>query len=312
MPGNNLDDSTKQNPYAYIARSQDYAVYSVGRNGCRLRDSLHILVPDNHPLAGPVDTSICKGQPAFLSASGGQTYQWFEVNEGVFSSAAGSLSCTDCDHPVATPQKTTTYGIVFANQVGFGNPKNPEYITGCPDTTYITVHVYELPNVHIMNADTTITIGQSIPLYVQGAQVYSWAPSGSLTDPNAPVTYAHPTTTTTYVATGVDIHGCASTDTVRIAVNYHSNLLIPSGFTPNGDGMNDEFRIVNPLVQRLLEFRVFNRWGQEIFTTTDIKKGWDGTWRGETQPVGTYQYLIRVGYADQTVETYKGDINLIR
>jgi gliding motility-associated-like protein len=114
------------------------------------------------------------------------------------------------------------------------------------------------------------------------------------------------------VATGYDQYNCSSTDTVKVSVNYHTNLLLPSGFTPNGDGVNDEFRVVNANVQRLLEFRVFNRWGQEVFSTTDIRRGWDGTWGGEAQPVGVYQYLIRVGYADQTIETYKGDVTLIR
>ncbi len=108
------------------------------------------------------------------------------------------------------------------------------------------------------------------------------------------------------------MNSCAYTDSVKVSVNYHTNILIPSGFTPNGDGRNDEFKIVNPLVQRLMEFRVFNRWGQEVFSTTDITKGWDGKWKGVTQDIGTYEYIIRVGYADQTTEMYKGSVQLIR
>jgi gliding motility-associated-like protein len=301
-----------QNPKTYVARSQNYAVYSIGRNGCLLRDSLHIYVPEHHVSAGPVDTFICQGQPAFLYASGGEAYKWYEVHGGAFSDASGSLNCTTCDAPVATPMQTTTYAIVYSNETTVGNPNNPGFGTGCPDTLFITVNVRMHPNVEVLNRDTTITIGQSVPLYVQGAQYYSWSPSGSLSDPNAPVTMAHPTVTTTYVATGFDPYHCAYSDTVKVTVNYHAPILIPSGFTPNGDGLNDEFRIVNGSVQKLLEFRVFNRWGQEVFSTTDINKGWDGTWRGEKQDVGTYQYIIRVGYADQTTELYKGDVNLIR
>jgi gliding motility-associated-like protein len=312
MPGNNLQDSTVQNPYAYIGHSQDYAVYSVGRNGCKLRDSLHIYMPDHKLNAGPVDTFICKGQPAFLFASGGEAYNWFEVNEGVFSDASGSLSCTDCDRPTARPAKTTTYAVVFQNERAVGNPANPGYGIGCPDTMFITVNVWTLPNVDLINADTTITIGKSVQLYVQGAQHYTWSPTNGLSDPNAPNTMAHPTTTTTYVVTGFDMNGCTYTDSVKITLNYHTNLLIPTGFTPNGDGLNDVFRIVNPEVQRLMEFRVFNRWGQEIFTTTDISKGWDGTWKGVPQEIGTYQYIIRVGYFDNTTELYKGDVQLIK
>jgi gliding motility-associated-like protein len=61
-----------------------------------------------------------------------------------------------------------------------------------------------------------------------------------------------------------------------------------------------------------MEFRVFNRWGQEIFATQDINSGWDGTWKGEPQEVGSYQYIIRVGYPDGNVETFKGDVALVR
>jgi gliding motility-associated-like protein len=145
-----------------------------------------------------------------------------------------------------------------------------------------------------------------------GAQHYSWSPVGSLSNPNAPRTIATPTSTTTYVAAGFDVNNCAFRDSVRVTVKYHGNLLIPSGFTPNGDGINDIFKVVNPRVQSLMEFRVFNRWGQEVFSTTNINKGWDGTWKGIPQDIGTYQYLIRVGYADGLTELYKGDVQLIR
>ncbi|MEO6833816.1 MAG: gliding motility-associated C-terminal domain-containing protein, partial [Chitinophagaceae bacterium] len=74
----------------------------------------------------------------------------------------------------------------------------------------------------------------------------------------------------------------------------------------------DVFKIVNPSFQRLMEFRVFNRWGQEVFSTTDINAGWDGTWKGIDQPTGVYQYLIRVGSPDGKAETYKGDVTLVR
>jgi gliding motility-associated-like protein len=311
-PGNNLQDSSAQNPNAYIARSINYAVYSVGRNGCQLRDSLHIYVPEHHVLASPVDTSICEGQPAFLYATGGEAYKWFEVREGAFQDASGSLNCTDCDAVIAMPKQTTTYAIVFSNETNVGNPANPGYGVGCPDTLMITVNVWKHPEVRVLNNDTTITIGQSVPLYVQGAQHFSWSPVGSLSDPNAPMTIATPTQTTSYVATGFDMNGCAYRDTVKVTVNYHGNLLIPTGFTPNGDGLNDVFKIVNPRVQALQEFRVFNRWGQEVFTTTNVNAGWDGTWKGVKQELGTYQYIIRVGYADGLTELYKGDVQLIR
>ncbi len=61
-----------------------------------------------------------------------------------------------------------------------------------------------------------------------------------------------------------------------------------------------------------MEFRVFNRQGIEVFSTNDSRTGWDGTYNGKPQDMGTYHYLIRVAYPDGYVETYKGETTLIR
>jgi gliding motility-associated-like protein len=192
------------------------------------------------------------------------------------------------------------------------NPVNPNYEIGCPDTLFTTVNIHPLPPVFSSNRDTTIGYGKSIRLYATGASNFTWTPVGSLNDPNSPSPIATPTATTNYIVSGMDSNGCVSRDTVKVRVDYQQNLLIPSAFTPNNDGRNDVFKVINASFQRLMEFRVFNRWGQEIFSTTDIQSGWDGKWKGVDQPLGNYQYLIRVAYPDGNVDTYKGDINLVR
>ena len=98
----------------------------------------------------------------------------------------------------------------------------------------------------------------------------------------------------------------------RAYVVYRDSLLVPTAFTPNGDGRNDVFRVANLSFQKLIEFRVFNRWGQEVYSTTDNNGGWDGTWKGVAQDMGIYTYIIRVAFPDGTVSTYKGDVTLIR
>ncbi len=89
-------------------------------------------------------------------------------------------------------------------------------------------------------------------------------------------------------------------------------LLIPNAFSPNNDGQNDYFKIPNITDEKLIDFKVFNRWGTILFRTTDPKQGWDGTIKGQLQPVGVYGYVIRIGYPDGYVETYKGTVTLIR
>lgn len=89
-------------------------------------------------------------------------------------------------------------------------------------------------------------------------------------------------------------------------------LLIPNAFTPNNDGKNDVFKIRNFSNQKLVEFKVFNRWGTILFHTQDPQNGWDGTFKNNPQPMGVYGYVIRIAYSDKVVETYKGTITLIR
>lgn len=89
-------------------------------------------------------------------------------------------------------------------------------------------------------------------------------------------------------------------------------LLIPNAFSPNNDGQNDLFRISNITDEKLIDFKVFNRWGTILFRTSDPREGWDGTYKGQVQPVGVYGYVIRIGYTDGYVETYKGTVTLLR
>ncbi len=92
----------------------------------------------------------------------------------------------------------------------------------------------------------------------------------------------------------------------------HKELVIPNAFSPNSDGQNDIFKIMNITTEKLVDFKVFNRWGTILFRTNDSRSGWDGNYEGQAQPVGTYGYAIRIGYPDGYIETYKGIVTLIR
>lgn len=89
-------------------------------------------------------------------------------------------------------------------------------------------------------------------------------------------------------------------------------IMIPTAFTPNNDGQNDVFKMVNVTDESLLEMRVFNRWGTVVFTTNDINKGWDGKYKGQDQPMAVYGYAIKIKYSDGAEEVYKGTVTLVR
>ena len=113
----------------------------------------------------------------------------------------------------------------------------------------------------------------------------------------------------TGVAQSVSVHAMPGDPVVP---SVRKELLIPNAFSPNNDGQNDFFKIANITDEKLIDFKVFNRWGTILFRTTDSRQGWDGTSKGQQQPVGVYGYVIRIGYADGYVETYKGTVTLIR
>ncbi len=91
-----------------------------------------------------------------------------------------------------------------------------------------------------------------------------------------------------------------------------SELYIPNAFTPNGDGLNDVFKIYNLTNESVIDFRIFNRWGNIMYRSEDNQAEWDGKSKSTEQPTGVYGYLIKVAYDDGRIVTYKGTLTLIR
>ena len=90
------------------------------------------------------------------------------------------------------------------------------------------------------------------------------------------------------------------------------DVFIPNAFTPNGDGKNDVFQPRLGLDATGMDMTIFNRWGNEIYHSTKNNAGWDGTIKGSLAELGTYQYVIKVRFRDNSVETYTGDFTLMR
>ena len=79
---------------------------------------------------------------------------------------------------------------------------------------------------------------------------------------------------------------CGShTDSITITKGL-CDILMPNGFTPNGDGLNDVFRVKYPFAVTRFHFIVTDRWGEAVFETNDIHRGWNGTWKGEPALAG--------------------------
>ena len=162
----------------------------------------------------------------------------------------------------------------------------------------------------IIDANDSIQLMPNISA-MQG-YTHTWSPTTGLGDTTL-TPWANPQTTTTYTLTLTSDEGCVFTDEIIISVNpVRQVVAVPSAFTPNGDSEND---VLNVIVQgdfELIGFHVFNRWGEEIFFSDNQSTGWDGTYKGELQPVGTYVYIVE--YEDTSgANTQKGgDVTLLR
>jgi gliding motility-associated-like protein len=156
---------------------------------------------------------------------------------------------------------------------------------------------------------------------------FEWEPSLYLDDPF----YFQPTTTpwesVRYLVTATNALGCSKLDTVWVCVKVdrEASLFIPNAFTPNQDGINDIFyiRSDSPTIQGIEQFQVFDKYNENVFDVDqldtvgpavpeDSAYGWDGQFRGQKAEAGSYRYVIRIRYIDQTVKTFTGTVQLIR
>lgn len=182
---------------------------------------------------------------------------------------------------------------------------------GCVDTYQDSIRIGIVP-VADAGPGATLEFLDTYQLNGDGGGFYSWTPGVNLDDPTAedPVFTAWETTTFILEVTSID--GCVDTASVTVVVLPKEILNVPSAFSPNGDGQNDKFLILWNDIAVLEQFSIFNRWGELVFSTTNLNEGWDGSFKGSEQDVGSYVYVIRaVGSEGQRFER-QGNVLLVR
>lgn len=151
----------------------------------------------------------------------------------------------------------------------------------------------------ILSRDTTVFEGQSVDIQMgpSCADDITWQPSETLTDPMSLLPTASPDSTTTYLVE-FDYGNCVSRDSIRIGIVGDEvscdNLILPKAFTPNRDGLNDRYGISTAfLIEELISFDIFDKWGSKVFTTSNKEDMWDGTFNGRDLDPGMFLYKIR-------------------
>jgi gliding motility-associated-like protein len=180
--------------------------------------------------------------------------------------------------------------------------------SGCKIERAVVIHFFPPVVIHAGN-DQDIKLGESTQLEGKAMGAYQWTPAGSVSPPNTLNPVVAPGETTTYYLTVTSTDGCVAYDSVTVHV---TNAVLPNAFSPNGDGLNDVFKLI-PKDERvhLKDLSVYNRYGQKVFFTTDITEGWDGTFKGKMADLDTYFYFVRYMIGVNTY-TLKGDVTLVR
>jgi gliding motility-associated-like protein len=160
--------------------------------------------------------------------------------------------------------------------------------------------------------DTLIIRNQPYQLQATGNGNFNWTPATGLSD----ATISNPVTSLsaaqTYVLTVTTIQGCQSSDTVHLKVMDGPMVYMPGAFTPNADGRNDLLRPVYVGIAQLQKFAIYNRWGQLVFSTTDMMKGWDGKVKDHLLTTDTFVWQIMVVTDQKQYKTFKGTVTLIQ
>jgi len=176
----------------------------------------------------------------------------------------------------------------------------------------------EIPADRILNRDTTIFLGSSIQIKMGPtcADNFTWSHPDDLDDPHSLTPVITPKKSTKYLLFLL-MDGKACADSIFIHVQDKdsldcSKLLLPSAFTPNGDGLNDVFYISNKfIIEKLDFFDIFDRTGSRVFHTTDINEGWDGNYKNSKLNPAKFVYKVRYT-CNEKEYTKQGIVNLLR
>jgi gliding motility-associated-like protein len=184
--------------------------------------------------------------------------------------------------------------------------------TGCAAIVSNTITVLQAPTADA-GPDKTIAEGTSTMLngYATGTGLqYQWTPPTFLSNPNSLTPVAAPTDDQQYRLRITADNKCTASDSVKIIV--WKSVKLPNAFTPNGDGVNDIFRVVHARHVTSMTLMIYNRWGQQVFVASGVNRGWDGTFAGRPAEGGTYSYILTYHDLTNTLQTVKGTVLLIR
>jgi len=262
------------------AKDTTYTVVATVATGCTVTDTIRISIKQTPLLQLGNDTSFCAGTNLVLQAPAGFTgYLWQDGTTG-----------TD----LIVSQK----GIYWLQATA---------ANGCiaKDTLQI-INVYPLPS-GFLPPTASICNGKILELKASGNwPSYLWY--NNATTPSVTVTTAGK-----YWLQVTSANGCSAKDSISVTANAcASGIHFPNAFTPDNNGNNDTYKPVVYDIPVNYRLRIYNRYGEKVFETTDFKQGWDGWYRGRRQPPDTFVWYCVYQFTGSLSAAEKGTLILVR
>ncbi len=271
-----------------------YTVTVTDANGCSQTQT--VIVTSNNPMtltatSTPATCTANNGTATANPANGTSPYTYSWSNSQTTQTATGLGA------------GTYTVTVTDAN--------------GCTQTQTVVVTAPVGPTATATASQTQINIGGNSQLTGTGGTTYSWYPSNGLSCTSCANPTATPTQTTTYCVQVTDVNGCTDVACVTINVDVPCVLgslddLLPNAFSPNGDAMNDTYCIPANACIRSFTMKVYDRWGEKVFETNDIKNCWDGIYSGQYLNTDVFAFYFDAVLTDGTIYSKKGNISLVR
>lgn len=295
-PAATLNYDTVKNPIASPTDTTKY--FLTAKWGiCQRRDSITINILHKPVAYAGKDTTICfktnatlKGRA--LNVSGGVNYSWAPPDSLNTPNAASTIARIDTTRKF-TLTVTDNYGCNFS----------------VTDSMWVFM---QAPVKAFAGNDTNAILGKPHQMLGNGGTNYLWSPASPLNNPFIGNPLATLYNDTYFSVLVTDAFGCTGTDDVFIKVYEGPTYYIPNAFSPNRDGLNDIFRPIPVGMQSTSYFRVFNRFGQQMYETNKWLQGWDGTFNGKPALGGTYVWMIKGNDKNGKVVEMQGTVILVR
>ncbi|SFF47115.1 gliding motility-associated C-terminal domain-containing protein [Thermoflexibacter ruber] len=268
-----------------------YVLTITGANACTITDSVEVKVNPRPTFTTAITDNVCANdRNGLIRLTFTGNLQFRLGNTGNFQSVSSFNNLA-----------TGSYTVSARNE------------QGCESSQTVTIRATNPAGAQVnAGADVSIQKGAAVRLLATNAVSYRWSPAEGLSNPEIADPVASPRQTTTYTVTGTDRNGCTTTDEVIVTVIDNGEIVVKNLLTPDGNGINDTWEIINIERYPDAEIKVYDRWGLEVFSTVGYRNNWDGRSKsGEKLPDGAYYYQVSVTINGQR-RTITGGMNIMR